>query len=130
MVLSLFLPQPALPLTFRLPAGALLVALGAGLVISFGGLFRRAGTPMDPRETPTALVTGGPYRLSRNPAYLGMGLLYAGIAILAGTLWAFLTLIPTLVVMSRGVIAREERYLERKFGAEYLAFKARTRRWL
>ena len=59
-----------------------------------------------------------------------MTLIYAGIAVLSQALWAFLALIVTLVVVDRGVIAREERYLERKFGAEYLRYKARTRRWL
>lgn len=130
VALSLFLPAPSLPGVARIPVGALLVALGGALVATFSGAFRRAGTAMDPREASTALVTGGPYRVTRNPAYLGMALLYSGIALLVGALWAFVTLVPTLAVVDRGVIAREERYLERKFGDEYRAFKARTRRWV
>jgi protein-S-isoprenylcysteine O-methyltransferase Ste14 len=59
-----------------------------------------------------------------------MALAYAGISVLAGALWAFLPLVAALILVDRGVIAREERYLEGKFGEEYLGYKARTRRWL
>jgi len=75
-------------------------------------------------------VTTGAYRFTRNPAYLGMALIYTGIALATGGTWALITLIPTLVLVDRGVIAREERYLEQKFGAEYTTLKTRVRRWL
>jgi protein-S-isoprenylcysteine O-methyltransferase Ste14 len=75
-------------------------------------------------------VTSGPYRLSRNPGYLGLALVYAGIAILSGALWALATLGPTLIVVDRGVILPEERYLSRRFGEEYSCYRRRTRRWL
>ena len=97
---------------------------------SFVRAFRRANTPVDPGRATTAIVTTGPYRLSRNPGYLAMALAYAGIAVLTDTLWAFVTLLPTLILIDRGVIKREERYLELKFGEDYLRYKARTRRWL
>ena len=103
---------------------------GLVLAASFVRAFRRAGTPVNPGESATTLVTTGPYRLSRNPAYLGMALGYAGIAILSGALWALVPLVPTLLLIDRGVIRREERHLERKFGEEYLLYRARTRRWL
>ena len=77
-----------------------------------------------------ALVTTGPYRLSRNPGYLGMALGYAGIAILFGALWALVPLVPTLVLIDRGVIRREERHLERRFGEQYSRYRAQTRRWI
>ncbi|TML98869.1 MAG: isoprenylcysteine carboxylmethyltransferase family protein [Actinobacteria bacterium] len=124
------LPSASLPRLLRTSLGWVLVVAGVVLLASFLAAFRRARTPVDPREATTTVVTSGPYRLSRNPAYLGMTLIYAGIAVLSQALWAFLALIVTLVVVDRGVIAREERYLERKFGAEYLRYKARTRRWL
>ena len=97
--------------------------------VSFLAAFRRARTPVDPYETTTAIVTGGPYRLSRNPGYLGMALTYAGICLLAGALWALVPLIGAVIVIDRGVIRREERYLQAKFGQEYLRYKAHTRRW-
>lgn len=124
------LPSASLPRLLRTSLGWVLVVAGVVLLASFLAAFRRARTPVDPREATTTVVTSGPYRLSRNPAYLGMTLIYAGIAVLSQALWAFLALIVTLVVVDRGVIAREERYLGRKFGAEYLRYKARTRRWL
>jgi len=128
--LDAVLPSASLPRLLRTSLGWVLVVAGVVLLASFLAAFRRARTPVDPREATTTVVTSGPYRLSRNPAYLGMTLIYAGIAVLSQALWAFLALIVTLVVVDRGVIAREERYLERKFGAEYLRYKARTRRWL
>jgi protein-S-isoprenylcysteine O-methyltransferase Ste14 len=85
---------------------------------------------VDPREPTTAVVTDGPYRFTRNPLYLSMTLIYVGITALANALAPVLLLPVVLQVMSRGVIEREEHYLERKFGAEYLSYKARVRRWL
>jgi protein-S-isoprenylcysteine O-methyltransferase Ste14 len=92
--------------------------------------FRRAGTHINPGEPATTLVTTGPYRLSRNPGYLGMAFAYSGIAVLSGALWALALLLPTLFLIDRGVIRREERYLERTFGDEYLRYRSRTRRWI
>ncbi|MFI5210728.1 MAG: methyltransferase family protein, partial [Gemmatimonadales bacterium] len=69
-------------------------------------------------------------RFSRNPMYVGMTLLYLGIALWANSLWPLLLLPAVLVVMRRGVIAREEAYLERRFGDEYRSYRARVRRWL
>jgi protein-S-isoprenylcysteine O-methyltransferase Ste14 len=91
---------------------------------------KRADTNVDPREPTTAIVTGGPYRFTRNPLYLSMTLIYAGITALANALPAALLLPFVLHIMRRGVIEREERYLERKFGDEYLDYKARVRRWI
>ena len=85
---------------------------------------------MSPYEPTTALVTEGPYCFTRNPLYLGLTLTYGGISALANALWATLLLPFVLVVMRRGVIDREERYLERAFGEEYIRYKARVRRWI
>jgi protein-S-isoprenylcysteine O-methyltransferase Ste14 len=103
-----------------------------GLVIGILGVreMKRAGTNVDPRESTTAIVTGGPYRFTRNPLYLSMTLIYGGITTLANALPAALLLPIVLAIMRRGVIEREERYLERKFGDEYLDYKARVRRWI
>ena len=85
---------------------------------------------MSPYSGSTALVTSGPYRLSRNPGYLGMALAFAGISLMTSAVWSLASLVPTLALIEFGVIRREERYLERTFGAEYRDYKARTRRWL
>jgi protein-S-isoprenylcysteine O-methyltransferase Ste14 len=78
----------------------------------------------------TAIVFTGPYRFTRNPMYLGLALLQAGLAMVTNSLWPLLTLAPVIVAVRRLVIDREERYLEAKFGEEYRAYKARVRRWV
>lgn len=93
-------------------------------------MFRSARTSFDVRKPTTVLITDGPFRFSRNPGYLALSLLYAGIAVIADSLWVLALLAPALFVMHYGVIAREELYLERKFGSQYLEYKARVRRWL
>ena len=127
--LEALLPSADLPDPLRW-LGVLLILAGVLLQGSFIRMFRRAGTNVDPTKPTTAIVTEGPYRITRNPGYLGFALVYAGIALLASALWPLLTLVAVLVVVDRGVIAREERYLEAKFGAEYTGYKRRVRRWL
>ncbi len=100
------------------------------MVLASFRCFKRAGTSVDPLKPSTAILTEGPYRISRNPIYIGLTAAYAGIGIAVDAPWVWVLLLPTLVVMHYGVIAREERYLERKFGKEYLDYKARVRRWL
>ena len=106
--------------------------VGGGMLLA-GWFFRtmkRADTPIDPREPVSRLVTAGPFRYTRNPAYLAMTMIYGGITSLANALPSILFLPAVLLVMRRGVIEREERYLEGKFGEEYLRYKARVRRWI
>jgi len=91
---------------------------------------RRAGTPVDPYEAPTALVTEGPFRYTRNPAYVALTLTYTGLALLIGVLWSLLLLPVVLVAVDRGVIQREEHYLEAHFGSGYQEYRRRVRRWL
>jgi protein-S-isoprenylcysteine O-methyltransferase Ste14 len=92
--------------------------------------FRRAGTSMVPMNPTSALVVSGPYRFTRNPMYLGMALLYVAVAFAFGVMWALAFLPAVILVVDRLVIAREEPYLERRFGQSYLDYKARVRRWL
>jgi protein-S-isoprenylcysteine O-methyltransferase Ste14 len=92
--------------------------------------FMRAGTPVIPFKPSTALVVDGPYRFSRNPIYLGMAALYVGLAFLLGWMLALILLPVVLVAVDRLVIAREEPYLERKFGQDYVEYKGRVRRWI
>ncbi|HRO34030.1 MAG TPA: isoprenylcysteine carboxylmethyltransferase family protein [Brevundimonas sp.] len=94
------------------------------------GLFRRLGTPPQPWKPTTALATGGVYRFSRNPIYLGFTLIYAGFAVAMDSPVALAGLLPCLIVIDRFVVAREERYLDVKFGQEWRAYRAQVRRWL
>ena len=110
--------------------GAACIAVAAFGVTLVLRRFRKAGTNIETHKPTKALVTDGPFRLSRNPVYVSLSIFYAGIAIAADNLWALGLLIPILGLMRFGVIAREERYLERKFGAAYLAYKSSVRRWI
>ncbi len=123
-------PTAFLPRTVARLLG--LPLLGAGLLLFISSLrtMRRAGTDVRPDKPTSSLVIEGPYRFTRNPIYLGFTLFYGGVTALANSLPSALLLPFVLVVMQRGVIAREERYLERVFGEEYLRYKARVRRWI
>ena len=91
---------------------------------------RSAGTTLDLDKPVSTLVQDGPFRYSRNPGYLSLAMIYAGIAILRNAMWATLFLPLLLFVVQRELIEREERYLERTFAEEYLAYKSRVRRWV
>ena len=92
--------------------------------------FRAAGTPVPARKPTTAIVRAGPYRFSRNPIYLAFSLFHLGIALWMDSLWLLATLVGAVALVDSIAIRREEQYLEQKFGAEYLDYKARVRRWL
>jgi protein-S-isoprenylcysteine O-methyltransferase Ste14 len=128
--LEALLPGSSLPDALAWIVGGALVLAGLALLGSFVGAFRRERTAVDPYSATTAIVTDGPYRLTRNPGYLGMALVYVGIAVLSQALWVLLPLPVVLAIVDRGVIAREERYLEGKFGQEYLDYRSRVRRWI
>ena len=128
--LDLLLPDASRPGLVRWGLGGVVFVAGLSLAGAFNTAFARKGTAVEPWKPTTAIVTDGPFRLTRNPAYLGMALMYVGIALLGDAIWALLPLPFVLGVIDRQVIAREERYLQRKFGREYLDYKATTRRWI
>ena len=132
-LLSLVIPLgPGLgrPNTLALMAGFGFVLAGLGLAVASVRSFRAAGTSVVPGEPSTALVVTGPYAVTRNPIYVGFVLAYFGLAILLTSVWVLLLLIPVLIVLQRGVVEREEAYLERKFGDAYRRYQARVPRWL
>jgi protein-S-isoprenylcysteine O-methyltransferase Ste14 len=110
--------------------GGLLIIVGIALLVAFERALSRARTPANPYTPTKALATGGAYRFTRNPGYLAMAIVYVGLSLGADAPWALLLLVPALLVVQFGVIVREERYLERLFGDEYLSYKRRTRRWI
>ena len=113
----------------RVAAAPLL--LGSGALAAWAMTeMKRAGTPIDVEEPSTVLVTSGPFRFTRNPIYLALALAYAAAATERRALFAWAFFGPLLAVVQHGVIAREERYLERKFGSAYLTYKALVPRWL
>ena len=130
IVLDFLFPLPLLPNRVQYLVGFAVMAV-SGLIIPFVLLeFRKARTDFNPRKPTTAIITTGPFRFSRNPSYVGLTLLCVGIGIAADSIWILGLLIPAIVVMHYGVIAREERYLGNKFGEEYLRYKRSVRRWL
>lgn len=122
-------PLPVLPWPHLWIAGPLLF-VGVALASWGRRALVSAGTNVDPRKPATALVTAGPYRYSRNPLYLALTLVYLAVASFANDLWFPPVLVVVLMVMQYGVIHREERYLEAKFGDAYREYRARVRRWL
>ena len=129
-LIHLALPLPFVPRTLAMPLGATFVVVAIALFSWSVTKFRAANTPVPARKRTTVIVQSGPYRFSRNPIYLAFSLFQLGIAIWANSLWLLATLVGAVAVIHYVVIEREERYLERKFGAQYLDYKASVRRWL
>lgn len=127
--------QSSLPLPLLLPKTLRTFLSGAllGIGITTGALavreMKSAGTNVQPQQPTTALVVEGPYRFTRNPIYLSMTLIYSGLAILSNALWPLLLLPLPLQLLRRGVIEREEHYLEHKFGERYQRYKESVPRW-
>ncbi len=129
VVLHLVWPLPLLS-NFGTPLGIGVLLLAALLLRAAVREFRAAGTSVRGNQPTNAIVPTGPYRFSRNPIYVSFSLIQLGTALWVNSLWVVITLLGALTLMSLVVIAREERYLEHKFGATYLDYKASVRRWL
>lgn len=129
IILHYLFPTPLIPKPFSY-FGILFFA--AGLLILFWsfGLFRKKETPILPGQKPSALVIEGPYRLTRNPMYLGVTTALAGVAIYLGDILAFLSPVVFFIFVSIRFIPREEKLMEKLFGKKYLAYKKKVRRWV
>jgi len=126
-----FLLQWAVPIRIsgmRIP-GFLLLAIALGLIVWTAILMSRAGTTPNPTRPTTALLIGGPFRFTRNPMYLAWELIVIGVGLAANAPWVMVMAVPAALLTRRLVIDKEERYLESKFGTEYLNYKSRVRRW-
>jgi len=135
LALDWLVPLPFLPadLAAGWPIGwlgALVFALGLALAIWAIVTMTRAGSNVPTNRPTTTIVEGGPYRFTRNPIYLGMFGGLIGLAIAFDNLWLLTMLVPFALVIRYGVVAREEAYLERKFGDLYRGYRLRERRWL
>jgi protein-S-isoprenylcysteine O-methyltransferase Ste14 len=131
VALKWIVPAPFVPKAMPgLWIGPAVFALALALFFWANATMRRAGTPV-PTDRPTkTIVEAGPYGLSRNPIYLAMALSLVGLAVALDTLWLLATAAAFVVLMRYAVIAREEAYLEGKFGDVYRAYRRRVRRWL
>lgn len=124
-------PLPFLPETFpRYLAGGALVLLALALIAWAGRTFRMAHTGILTSQAARTIVSSGPFAFSRNPIYVAMFIGLIGLAIALDNRWFFVAAIGMYFVIRYGVVAREEAYLARKFGAQYLDYKAKVRRWL
>lgn len=133
VVVSLIL-HLLVPLALPLPGAARWIGAGVFLigiaVMSAGRMqFIRAGTNVNPMQPATLIVSSGIYRFTRNPMYVGMTTAFIGLALVTRVGWLLIVLPVVLALMHWGVVLREERYLSRKFGAEYDAYRARVRRY-
>ena len=131
LAIDQLLPLRFVPARVSAPwIGSILFAIGFALTIWATATMRKAGTQIRTSQPTTAIVKSGPYRFTRNPIYFGMFLGLIGLAIGFDSLWILAMFVPFFLTIRYGVVAREEAYLERKFGEDYLSYKADVRRWL
>lgn len=121
---------PILPSRLVPWVGLGLIALGLALGIPGRIALKVAGTSVNPWRPTSAIVSSGSYRFTRNPLYVGIIAVYVGLTLAFDTGWGFVVLVPLLAVLHFGVVRREERYLEAKFGDEYRQYRDRVRRYL
>jgi len=110
--------------------GIAIIMSGIGVTLAAEWRFFQAGTMTLPTRPTSVIVADGIYRYTRNPMYIGMIIALAGTGLLANSWWFLLALPFAAAAVRKLAVKREERYLERKFGAQYLAYKSRVRRWL
>ena len=123
-------PLNILPHTAAIWSGVLLLLFSGALALWGKRAMKQAGTNINPLQPATCLVITGPFRFSRNPLYLSLTLLFAGLSLILNSLWGLIALAPVLAILHFGVILREERYLEAKFGESYRQYRTQVRRWL
>jgi protein-S-isoprenylcysteine O-methyltransferase Ste14 len=119
-----------LPTPIRIGLGVVLLVVSSGLMAAAFGLFRRTGQDPKPWVESPELIASGVYRFTRNPMYLSMGLIQAGLGVLLSNAWIVVLVPATWITIHWIAIRHEEAYLAEKFGAAYLDYKARVRRWL
>jgi protein-S-isoprenylcysteine O-methyltransferase Ste14 len=115
--------------SWRIAAG-ILAALSLMLIFGSIGLFWQRRTSIIPNRPADALVVRGPYRFTRNPMYVGLALLTVALGVFLDSWWVMILLTPALAIVQLTVVAPEERYLRRRFGAEYETYMRTARRWI
>ena len=129
-LLSWFYPKPFLPKLVGYILGGILIVFGLVIILVAHLKMKKAKTNIEPWKPTTAILSDGIFAISRNPIYLAMIFIYIGGVLAFNLLWMLPPLILVLLVMHFGVILREEKYLEQKFGEEYLNYKKQVRRWI
>ena len=130
IVISIWIPTKIVPSSLAWALGGILIICGAVVAGSAILKFKDVGTTVRPDRAASTLVVVGPYRITRNPMYLGLALVYVGIAIADQSVWALVLLPVVLIIIQRRAIEPEEAFLERRFGADYTRYKENVRRWI
>ena len=129
-IVEYFIPTTLLPTVPSIIIGLLFSWASLPFFILSLREFYKAKTTFDARNTTTVLVSNGIYKVSRNPAYLSLVLFYIGLSFLINSIWILILVIPAIYSVQEFCIEREEKYLEEKFGSQYLAYKKQVRRWI
>jgi len=111
-------------------SGVILVLLGITVAAISAGMFKQADTGLEPFSEATTLVTGGFFRITRNPMYMGLFLILAGVAVLMGSIGALLPVPVFVLIIRNNFVLGEERFMESVFGQHYLDYKSKVRRWI
>ena len=111
-------------------SGVILVLLGITVAAISAGMFKQADTGLEPFSEATTLVTGGFFRITRNPIYMGLFLMLAGVAVLMGSIGALLPVPVFVLIIRNNFVLGEERFMESVFGQHYLDYKSKVRRWI
>ena len=127
---NVWMPIKFIPDLLAWALGGSLIACGAVLTGSALLKFKGVGTTVRPDRPASTLVIAGPYKITRNPMYLGLALVYLGIAIVGQSVWALILLPVILTVIQRRAIEPEEAFLKRRFGADYITYMTKVRRWI
>ena len=129
-VVEYFVPTSLLPTLPSIIIGLLFSWASLPFIILSLRAFYKVKTAFDARRTTTTLVTTGIYKISRNPAYLSLLLFYIGLSFIINSIWILILILPSIYSVQKFCIEREEKYLEGKFGRQYLDYKKQVRRWL
>ena len=130
IAISLIFPNHFINFSIALPLGSLLFLSGLFTMLRAGRTFIKNKNPINPSGSTQLIIKSGIYKYTRNPMYVSFSIMYVGISLLTNAWCSFLLLFPLLVLVQKGLIEREERYLTRKFGGEYVDYKTKVRRWI
>jgi protein-S-isoprenylcysteine O-methyltransferase Ste14 len=127
---NVWIPIRFIPDLAAWPLGGALIACGAVLAGSALMRFKAVGTTVRPDRPASTLVITGPYKITRNPMYLGLAFVYVGIAIAGQSVWGLILLPVVLTIIRRRAIEPEEAFLKHRFGADYITYTTKVRRWM
>lgn len=130
ITVSYFFPYKLLQSYLAVPIGMVVLIVGIVFLILSARTLIKNKTTVNPDGASTTIVKEGIFLFTRNPMYFSLTLIYIGTSIMLNAWASFFLIIPLLIIVQKGIIEREEKYLTRKFGDEYLSYKSKVSRWL